>query len=47
MEGVAINSVNDVDIREHIWSAAVGLSYDYSYTSYNCPLVGCDYPDKA
>jgi hypothetical protein len=46
MEGVSIAAVDTNDDRSHIASFAVGIAYDESYTSYNCPLHGCGYDDQ-
>ena len=47
MEGISIAAVDSNSDRTHLFSAAVGYSYDTSYTSYNCPVYNCDYPDTS
>ena len=47
MEGITIASIDSADQRTHIFSAAVGLSYDTAQTSYNCPLLNCDFDDAS
>ena len=48
MEGVAIVAVDGNSDATHLFSYAVGIAYDASYTSYNCPPgPQCGYSDSS
>lgn len=47
MEGITIAHVDSASSRHHLYSAAVGLTYDSEQPDYNCPAFpACAYSDS-